>query len=242
MSLYEKLTNAGKKLYALLVDPDKYAPSHLQTVVRKADLGGVDLFFLGGSLITRNQLEVFAEVIKDNTDKPLVLFPGSVLQITGKADAILLLSLISGRNPELLIGQHVVAAPYLRESGLEIIPTGYMLVENGSVTTAQYMSNTSPIPREKDDIAKCTAMAGEMLGMKLIYMDAGSGARHPVPDVMIHSVKESIKVPLIVGGGIRTADQATAACRAGADLVVTGNAIEKDMNLINRISDAIHSS
>jgi putative glycerol-1-phosphate prenyltransferase len=153
-----------------------------------------------------------------------------------------MLSLISGRNPELLIGQHVIAAPYLKESKLEIIPTGYMLIENGSVTTAQYISNTAPIPREKDDIAACTAMAGEMLGLKLIYLDAGSGAAHPVPETMIHSVKEKIEVPLIVGGGIKTAEQALQACRAGADLIVTGNAIEKDPKLINYISDAVHSS
>jgi putative glycerol-1-phosphate prenyltransferase len=117
-----------------------------------------------------------------------------------------------------------------------------MLIENGSTTTAQYMSNTSPIPREKDDIATCTAMAGEMLGLKMIYLDAGSGAKHPVPETMIHSVKNNIAIPLIVGGGIRTAEQAQQACRAGADLVVTGNAIEKDPKLINYISDAIHSS
>jgi putative glycerol-1-phosphate prenyltransferase len=242
MSLYQYIQNSGNKLYALLVDPDKYSPGHLKLVIEDADRAGVDLFFLGGSLITKNQLEEFATVIKDNTDKPLILFPGSVLQITDKADAILMLSLISGRNPELLIGQHVIAAPYLKESNLEIIPTGYMLIENGSVTTAQYISNTAPIPREKDDIAACTAMAGEMLGLKLIYLDAGSGAAHPVTETMIHSVKEKIAVPLIVGGGIKTAEQALKACRAGADLIVTGNAIEKDPKLINYISDAIHSS
>lgn len=242
MNLYEQIRNSRNKLYALLVDPDKYSPGHLRNVIIDAHKAGVDLFFLGGSLITKNQLEEFAILIKENTDKPLVLFPGSILQITGKADAILLLSLISGRNPDLLIGQHVIAAPYLKESRLEIIPTGYMLVENGAVTTAQYMSNTAPIPREKDDIASCTAMAGEMLGLKAIYMDAGSGAKHPVPETMIHAVKENIKVPLIVGGGIRTAEQASLACRAGADLIVTGNAIEKDPKLINYISDAVHSS
>ncbi len=131
-------------------------------------------------------------------------FPGVSLQLNEKADAVLLLSLISGRNPDLLIGKHVIAAPYLKNSSLEILPTGYMLIESGPITTAQYISNTIPIPRLKDDIAICTAMAGEMLGLRLIYMDAGSGAEMPVSASMISKVKENISIPLIVGGGIRT--------------------------------------
>jgi putative glycerol-1-phosphate prenyltransferase len=163
------------------------------------------------------------------------------MQVNGKADAILLLSLISGRNPELLIGKHVVAAPYIRASGLEVIPTGYMLVESGNSTTALYMSNTSPIPREKDDIAVCTAMAGEMLGMKIIYMDAGSGAEYAVPNKMIRRVKESIRIPLIVGGGISNPEIANERSKAGADLIVVGTAIEKEVELIKEISAAVKS-
>jgi putative glycerol-1-phosphate prenyltransferase len=139
----------------------------------------------------------------------------------------------------LLIGKHVVAAPYLKKSSIEVIPTGYMLIDSGKPTTVQYMSNTAPIPADKDDIAMCTAMAGEMLGMKLIYMDAGSGASQQVPDSMIRKVKENISVPLIVGGGINTAEKAKLSADAGADVIVVGNAIEKNIKLISEISDAI---
>jgi putative glycerol-1-phosphate prenyltransferase len=149
--------------------------------------------------------------------------------------------MISGRNPELLIGQHVTSAPIVKKSGLEILPTGYMIIDGGAPTTVSYISNTTPIPSDKNDIALCTAMAGEMLGMKLIYMDAGSGARNPVPEAMISKVSAEIQIPLIVGGGIRDAEQAYRSCKAGADLIVVGNAIEKDPELIIDISHAIKS-
>ena len=158
-----------------------------------------------------------------------------------KADGILLLSLISGRNPDLLIGQHVIAAPILKSSGLEIISTAYMLIESGNNTTARYISNTQPIPHDKDDIAAFTAMAGEMLGLKLIYLDAGSGATNPVSLSMIKKVCEKISIPLIIGGGIRSADEAIERCKAGADMIVVGNAIEKDPGLIREISKGVHS-
>jgi putative glycerol-1-phosphate prenyltransferase len=150
--------------------------------------------------------------------------------------------MISGRNPELLIGQHVLAAPYLKASGLEVIPTGYLLIDGGTVTTAQYVSNTMPIPGGKGDIAACTAMAGEMLGLRLIYLDAGSGAARPVAPAMIRQVKESISVPLIVGGGIREPEQARHACQAGADVVVVGNALENDPSGYLEMARAIHQS
>jgi putative glycerol-1-phosphate prenyltransferase len=171
----------------------------------------------------------------------VILFPGSPTQLSKHADALLYLSLISGRNPELLIGQHVVSAPTVRQSGLEILSTGYMVVDGGAPTTVSYISNASPIPQDKNEIAMCTAMAGEMLGMKLIYMDAGSGAKRPVTESMIESVSQKIEMPLIIGGGIIEPEKAYRNCKAGADVIVVGNAIEKDSSLIKEMSAAVHS-
>jgi putative glycerol-1-phosphate prenyltransferase len=240
MDIYDRISKRNKKQYAVLIDPDKCRFPDYFRMIDQANESGVDFFLLGGSLITRNNLDYCIGQINENSDIPVVLFPGDLLQISPLADAILLLSLISGRNPELLIGKHVVAAPYLKESNLEVLPTGYMLIANGRVTTVEYMSNTNPIPREKDDIAMCTAMAGEMLGMKMIYLDAGSGANQPVPEEMIHRVRENISIPLIIGGGIKTEKQAVAACNAGADLIVTGNVTESHPDMVKIISNAIH--
>jgi phosphoglycerol geranylgeranyltransferase len=170
----------------------------------------------------------------------VILFPGHPSQISGFADALLYLSLISGRNADLLIGQHVISAPFIRQSGLEIISTGYMVVDGGAPTTVSYISNALPVPADKNEIAMCTAMAGEMLGMKVIYMDAGSGAKRPVHESMIATVSEKIEVPLIVGGGITNPEKAYHNCKAGADVVVVGNAVEKDPSLISEISSAVH--
>jgi putative glycerol-1-phosphate prenyltransferase len=163
------------------------------------------------------------------------------MQINPGADAILLLSLISGRNPDLLIGKHVIAAPYLKRSGLEILPTGYMLIESGNSTTALYMSNSLPIPWNKDEIAVSTAIAGEMLGLKLIYMDGGSGADKPVSASMVRKVKQNISIPLVIGGGIRTPEAAAERFRAGADIIVVGNAIETDNSLLLKIAEIAYS-
>jgi putative glycerol-1-phosphate prenyltransferase len=242
MSIYEKIKNRGaSRSFAVLIDPDKYDKTGLDTVMLMARESSVDFILVGGSLLTYDHLDETIQFIKGQTAIPVILFPGSIMQINEKADAVLLLSLISGRNPDLLIGKHVIAAPYLKKSRLEILPTGYMLIESGPVTTAQYVSNTLPIPRQKDDIALCTAMAGEMLGLRLIYMDAGSGAEIPISPSMIQKVKENITIPLIVGGGIRTPEQALAASRAGADVIVVGNAIEKDYSCLKEIAHAIHS-
>lgn len=165
----------------------------------------------------------------------MILFPGNSFQLSYNADALLLLSLISGRNPELLIGKHVMVAPYLKISPLEIIPTGYILIDGGKVSSVQYISNTAPIPADKNDIAACTALAGEMLGLKLIYLDAGSGANNPISSEMISTVSAQIQVPLIVGGGIKTPAKIIENFRAGADLVVIGNAVEKNPNFIGEI-------
>ena len=241
MSIYEKIKTAGKKQFAVLVDPDKYTDEGLKSLASLAVASGVDFLMVGGSLLIKDRLDDSVRVLKEHCDLPVVLFPGSALQLSPRADAILLLSLISGRNPDLLIGQHVIAASYLKSSGLEVLSTGYMLIESGNHTTARYISNTQPIPSDKDDIATCTAMAGEMLGMKMIYMDAGSGAAQPIPVSMIRSVREKISIPLIIGGGIRSADAAIERCRAGADVIVVGNAIESDHQLIREISEGIHA-
>jgi putative glycerol-1-phosphate prenyltransferase len=239
MNLYQSLlndTSEGKKKFAVLVDPDKYSPESLANVVKLSVNNNIDYFFLGGSLLLHDHLDQLIFHIKENTNIPVVLFPGNNMQLNNKADGILLLSLISGRNPDMLIGRHVISAPYLRASNLEILSTGYMLIESGNTTAVAYMSNTTPIPMHKNDIAACTAMAGEMLGMKLIYMDAGSGAKNPVSAAMIAKVRQSVKLPLIIGGGITSAEQAQAAFNSGADVVVVGNGIESDPSLIARIA------
>ncbi|RYZ23677.1 MAG: geranylgeranylglyceryl/heptaprenylglyceryl phosphate synthase [Chitinophagaceae bacterium] len=238
-SLREK-KNRGAKAFALLIDPDKVTPASLDELMTQAEGAGVDLYFVGGSLVVTDNLDNCVLQIKARTRKPVILFPGSPSQLSRHADALLYLSLISGRNPELLIGQHVISAPFVKKSGLEIMPTGYCVIDGGAPTTVSYISNASPIPHDKADIALCTALAGEMLGMKLIYLDAGSGARRPVSTEMIRAVSSHVEVPVIVGGGIRDAEAAHAACRAGADVVVVGNAIEKDPSIIQDIAAAIH--
>ena len=231
----------GKKAFAVLVDPDKASFESLNELIKLARQAAVDYFFVGGSLMVSGYLDECVQTIKQECDIPVVLFPGSPSQLSKEADALLYLSLISGRNPELLIGQHVISAPAVRASGLEIISTGYMVVDGGAPTTVSYISNASPLPSDKNDIAVCTAMAGEMLGMKLIYMDAGSGAKRPATETMIREVANAVAVPLIVGGGIVSAEKAYLNCKAGADVIVIGNAIEKDPGLIKEISAAVHS-
>jgi len=231
----------GKKSFTVLIDPDKVDNASLEQLVTLAVDAKVDYFFVGGSLVISNHLDECIKQIKQSCDIPVILFPGSPSQVSRYADALLYLSLISGRNPELLIGQHVVSAPFVKKSGLEIMPTGYMVIDGGAPTTVSYISNATPIPADKNEIAMCTAMAGEMLGMKLIYMDAGSGAKRPITEHMIEKVATHIESPLIIGGGITDPEKAYRNCKAGADVIVVGNAIEKDISLIKEMSDAIHS-
>ncbi len=231
----------GKKSFAVLVDPDKVSDDKMQQLVKVAVAAKVDYFLIGGSLVISNYLDECIQYIKRSCNIPAILFPGSPAQVSKYADALLYLSLISGRNPELLIGQHVVSAPFVKKSGLEIMSTGYMVIDGGAPTTVSYISNATPLPADKNEIAMCTAMAGEMLGMKLIYMDAGSGAKVPVTESMIYQVAKSILVPLIIGGGITEPEKAYLNCKAGADLIVVGNAIEKDSNLIAEMASAVHS-
>ncbi|OFY85048.1 MAG: geranylgeranylglyceryl/heptaprenylglyceryl phosphate synthase [Bacteroidetes bacterium RIFCSPLOWO2_12_FULL_35_15] len=227
-----------KKQFAVLIDPDKFESSN---AIEISETGGVDFIFVGGSILTNGNFEECITSLKKKTKIPIIIFPGNNLQISKNADGILLLSLISGRNPELLIGKQVIAAPILKASNLDILPTGYILIDGGKPTAVSYMSNTNPIPFDKDDIAMCTAMAGEMLGLKLIYMDAGSGALNAISEKMIKKVSSNISIPLIIGGGINTPQKAILACKAGADIIVVGNAIEKDSSLIKKIGKAVHS-
>ncbi|MHA4845089.1 phosphoglycerol geranylgeranyltransferase [Flavitalea antarctica] len=240
-SLLDKKSK-GQKSFAVLIDPDKVDESLIEELVMLSMEAKVDYLFIGGSLVISNQLDEVVKQVKNSCDIPTILFPGSPSQISSYADALLYLSVISGRNPELLIGQHVISAPFVRQSGLELMSTGYMVIDGGAPTTVSYISNTIPIPADKNEIAMCTAMAGEMLGMKLIYMDAGSGARRPITESMIAKVSGVIEVPLVVGGGINDPEKAYLNCRAGADVIVIGNAIEKDASLIKEMSAAIHSS
>ncbi|MDN5203956.1 geranylgeranylglyceryl/heptaprenylglyceryl phosphate synthase [Fulvivirgaceae bacterium BMA10] len=231
----------GIKSFALLVDPDKIGDhGSFAKLVAQSQENKVDFCFVGGSLITTNNIGEIIKIIKDYSNIPVVLFPGSNMHIESSADAILFLSLISGRNPELLIGQHVVAAPILKRLNLEVLPTGYILVNSGNQTTVSYMSNTQPVPYDKPSVAACTAMAGEMLGLRLIYLDAGSGARNPVSPKMISRVNKSIKAPLIVGGGIDSKEKAQNILAAGADVIVVGNGIEKNPDVLIDISEKVN--
>jgi phosphoglycerol geranylgeranyltransferase len=232
---------AGKKSIAILIDPDKVEePLHLNQLINLASENCVDFFFVGGSLVTTINLSEVVKQIKQNVTIPVILFPGNSMQIDSSADAILFLSLISGRNPELLIGQHVIAAPVIRNTKLEVIPTGYMLINSGRTTSVAYISNTMPIPDDKYSLAACTAMAGEMLGLQAIYIDAGSGAEKEISARMIASVRKAINVPLIVGGGINTSQKAFKALEAGADMIVIGNALEKEPELLIEIADKVY--
>lgn len=232
------LKKQGKSGFAVLADPDKISPSEAQYLAELCNEAGVDYLLMGGSLLMAHQLEACIQRFKAESDIPVILFPGSPAQVTPYADALLYLSLISGRNAELLIGQHVASAPMVKASGLEVISTGYMIIDGGKPTTVSYMSNSAPIPANKADIALCTAWAGEMQGKHIIYMDAGSGARTPVSEEMIHKVSSHISLPLFVGGGIQTPEKVYANCKAGANVVVVGNAIERDPMLIKELAQA----
>ncbi|PJJ75008.1 putative glycerol-1-phosphate prenyltransferase [Thermoflavifilum aggregans] len=231
----------GKKTFAVLIDPDNIDLPRLNHLIQLAEEAQVDYLLIGGSLVITDHLDTYCKHIKQHTHIPLILFPGSPAQLSRHVDALLYLSLISGRNAELLIGQHVLSAAAVKQSGVEVISTGYMVIDGGVPTTVSYISNAAPIPADKDDIAMCTALAGEMLGKKIIYMDAGSGARYPISERMLRRVAEQISLPLIAGGGIRDPETAYRMARAGADVIVVGNAIEKDPELIRDMATAIHS-
>lgn len=243
-ALYEQMLRnkeQQKKSMAVLIDPDNVRLDRFKEVLEQVNRNAVDYLFVGGSLVMNDRQDEILDILAEKTDIPRILFPGNVFQVNPKADGILLLSLISGRNPELLIGQHVIAAPYLKKSHLEIIPTGYLLIDGDSISSVQYISNTTPIPSNKGDIAASTAMAGEMLGLKCIFLDAGSGAKNPVPPTLISQVSQAIDIPLMVGGGIRTKEDFQAALQAGADLLVIGDIIEKDPSMVSTFTEILHS-
>jgi phosphoglycerol geranylgeranyltransferase len=228
------LRGRGKKALALLIDPDSVADgSYFTDLLYTVHSAAVDFFFVGGSLAGHEQCRQCVESIKSEIPHiPVILFPGNAIQVVDNADGILFLSLISGRNPELLIGQQVAAAPFLAQSSLEILPTGYMLVDSGELTSVNYMSQTIPLPQDKPGLAVATALAGSMLGLSHLFLDAGSGAKRPVSPEIISAVKSHTSCPLIVGGGINTAAKAKTAWQAGADVVVIGNGAEKNPNLL----------
>ncbi|MBK8614936.1 MAG: geranylgeranylglyceryl/heptaprenylglyceryl phosphate synthase [Flavobacteriales bacterium] len=237
----EEAKGSQRKLLAVLIDPDfGQDEAVLERTVQNACMAKADLLFVGGSLLTTASFDRCVERVKSLSDRPVVLFPGSPAQLSRHADAVLFLSLISGRNPELLIGHHVTAAPSIKALGLEAIPTGYMLVDGGRPTTVSYVSQTLPIPHDKPGIAAATALAGELLGLRTIYMDTGSGAQRTVSPAMIAAVRKAVNVPLIVGGGIRDEATARALCAAGADVLVVGTAFEQDPELIFAMSEAVH--
>lgn len=230
------LDQSGKKrILALLVDPDEADKNKLPVLIRRAIGAGVSLILVGGSLVTY-PVDPVISAIRKTSPVPVLLFPGNPSQLSDKADGLLLLSLISGRNPEFLIGNHVIAARFLKNSSLEIIPTGYILIENGKTSSVEYMSNTRPLPRDKPELVISTALAGEMLGLKIIYLEGGSGAPGIIPTELIYAVKQSISIPLVIGGGIKTAGDLKKVFDAGADIAVIGNAVENDTMMLEEFA------
>ena len=245
MNIYQYLLDTIERrgaAFCVLIDPDKTHSGQLRTFVKQSRGLNVDALFVGSSLLLNDSFDETVRQIKKYADIPVILFPGNPKQVSQYADAILFLSLISGRNPNYLFGDHVIAAPSIRENKIEPIATGYMLIESGSVSTTEYISNTRPIPRKKPDIAAAHALAAEYIGLKLIYLEAGSGASQTVPNDMISTVKDVCSLPLIVGGGITSPNLAKEKVTAGADIIVVGNALENnwDNSVVTDFADAVH--
>jgi phosphoglycerol geranylgeranyltransferase len=237
LSVYDRLLTVAERQgagFVVLIDPDKLPPDELPAFAERCEAAGTDAFFIGGSLMYVGELDGYVRTLKASTDLPVVAFPGSLTQIVPSFDALLYLSVVSGRNPEHLIGQHVHAAPTIRRLGLEAIPTAYLLIESGRPTTAQYMSGSAPIPRDKPEVAAATVLAAEMMGMRLAFTDAGSGAEHSVSEEMVATIVRTCSIPLVVGGGLSTPEAVAHRVAAGAKFVVVGNAIEK------RCSDGVY--
>jgi phosphoglycerol geranylgeranyltransferase len=243
MSVYQKLLNVRNEKgagFLVLLDPDRMSVPEIVDLAKKSEQGGADGFLVGSSLLLSTRFDEAVKEIKTNVDVPVIIFPGNANQVSRHADAILFLSLLSGRNPHLLIGEQVKAAPAIKEFGLEPIPTGYLLIESGRPTSVQFMSNTQPIPKNKPDVAKAHALAAEYLGMKLVFLEAGSGAENPVPDNIIREVRDFISIPIIVGGGVKDPNAAHSKVKNGASFVVIGNFLEEDDTLIKEFAEAIH--
>lgn len=245
MKTYNRLIDVIEKrgaAHLILVDPDKINEAEAGQFIAMCNDAGVDGFLAGGSLMMNSRFDDFIKTIKENTSKPVIVFPGAVTQVSPLADALFFLSVISGRNAEHLIGKHVIAAPIIKNAGVEPISVGYMLIESGGTTTAQYMSGSLPIPRNKPEIAAATALAAEYLGFKFVYLEAGSGAEKPVPAEMIKAVSEYVTIPVIAGGGIKSPEAARQRVNSGAKIIVTGNFFENrdNWNLVKEFADAVH--
>ena len=245
MTTFERLLDIQKTRgagYFVLIDPDQWPPEEIGQVARRAEAGGADAILVGGSLLLSSSFDEIVKIIQEQVGIPVIIFPGSTTQVSRYADAVFFLSLLSGRNPTYLVGEQVRAAPVIKALQIEPISVGYMLIESGTSTSAEFMSNTRPIPRAKSDIAKATALTAEYFGMKMVYLEAGSGAEQSVPDEMISQVCHYISAPVIVGGGIRTPEQAARKVAAGASFVVTGNVLENvaGRDLVPAFADAVH--
>ena len=241
LSALTRARESGRKLLAVLIDPDKATRDKLKALGDHSRAGYVDFFLWGGSLVNQAQSEYYLRLLKAHSEVPVMLFPGSIYQLDDQADGLLLLSLISGRNPELLIGNHVTVAGRIKHMQLPTFPTGYMLIDGGRPSSVSYMSGTTPIPADKPAIAAATALAGEQLGLKLIYLDAGSGAIRPVSPELIRAVRKEVDLPLVVGGGIRSPERARQALHAGADMIVVGNGLEGSVEWLPRLAQEVNT-
>ena len=246
VTIYQKLKEIIKTKGAgffVLIDPDRLDIKKVRQLGLKAQEAGADGFLIGSSLLLSNRFDEAVKTLKQAVSLPVIIFPGNAYQVSQYADAILFLSLISGRNPQLLIGEQVKASPLIKEFGLEPIPTGYLIIESGRRTAVQFMSDTQPIPKDKPDIACAHALAAQYLGMKFVFLEAGSGAENPVPDEIVKNVKEFVSIPIIVGGGVKTPEQAFSKVKNGASFVVIGNALEKsqDDDILKEFAQAIHA-
>lgn len=234
LDFIQKSKSNGKKLLAVLVDPDD-GEQIVANVAKKCSELGADIVLVGGSLLSNHQTSEAVGWVKKEFSGPVILFPGNEMQACENADALFFLMLLSGRNPEYLVGKHVAAAPFLAKSGLEIIPVSYILIDGGKMTSVNYISHTLPIPADKPDIAAATALAGQFMGHKIVYMDAGSGALNPISPEMVKSVKKSVQIPVIIGGGIKNAETAKLLFKAGADMIVVGNGISQNIDLMKEM-------
>lgn len=237
----QKQLTKGKRAYWVLLDPDDFTIDQAKKIALSSEQCGVDALLIGGSLLHSNHFDEFVAALKNTVNIPILLFPGDSAQLSAHADALLYLSLVSGRNPSNLIGEHVKAAPVIKDIGIEPIPTAYMLIESGSVSSVEFMSNTRPIPRSKPAIAVAHALAAQYMGMRMVYLEAGSGAQHSVPSEMIAMVKSQVDIPVIVGGGIREVKCAEEKLEAGADIIVTGNMLRQTngISIMKKIAAAV---
>ncbi len=242
MTIYQNIQKAklnGEKLFAVLIDPDKFTIANTAAFILKVNISIATHIFIGGSTVDESSTELLVQEIKKHTILPVILFPGDVSQITNAADGLLFLSLLSGRNPEYLIGKHVEAVSKLRGSNLEVIPTGYVLIDGGVKTAVSKVTNTEAISNGNIQTIIDTAKAGELLGMKLMYLEAGSGAKYPVFEEIIQQVKNELNIPLIVGGGIKSVSQLEKAYNSGADMVIVGTAFEEDESFFEEIQSSL---